>query len=61
MPNIYGIIDRGIYYDVSKSEKGAKAYATRHGFDKVACRVRCGYNPVIIAVKVGKKWKDTNE
>lgn len=61
MSHVYGIVDRGIYYDTSKTEQGAKNYATRHGFDKVACRVHCGYQPVIVAVKVGNRWKATND
>ena len=56
--NIYGIINAdGIHTDVSKSEKGAKQYATRHGYNKVSIRFHSGYTVVIIAHKTTKgRW-----
>ncbi len=56
--NIYGVVNtEGIHTDVSKSEKGAKQYATRHGYDKVSIRFHSGYTIVIISVKNNKgRW-----
>lgn len=52
MNNTYGIVNRdGVHIDVSKSEKGAKQYATRNGYDKVSIRYNSGYDVDIIAVK----------
>lgn len=52
MNNIYGIINSdGIHIDVSKSEKGAKQYATINGYTKVSIRYNNGYDVDIIAVK----------
>lgn len=57
MNNTYGIVNRdGEHIDVSKSEKGAKQYATRRGYDKVSIRYNSGYDVDIIAFKKGKKW-----
>ena len=57
MQNIYGVIDsNGIHTDVSNTEKGAKNYATKHGYNKVSIRFNCGYNVAIIAEKVNNKW-----
>lgn len=48
----YGIINAdGIHIDVSKSEKGAKQYATINGYTKVSIRYNSGYHVDIIAVK----------
>jgi len=53
----YGIVNsEGMHIDVSKSEKGAKQYATIHGYTQVSVRYNCGYQVDIIAVKVNKKW-----
>lgn len=53
--NIYGVVNTdGIHTDVSKSEKGAKQYATRHGYKRVSVRYNSGYTVVIIAVKNDK-------
>jgi plastocyanin domain-containing protein len=55
--NTYGIFDRtGCHVDVSKTEKGAKQYATRNGYDKVSIRYNGGYHVDIIAIKKGRKW-----
>ena len=54
--NIYGIISKGIHTDVSKTERGAKIYATKNGYNQVSIRFNCGYNVAIIAEKVNNKW-----
>lgn len=60
--NIYGVTDsQGIHTDVSKSEKGAKQYATRHGYNQVSIRYNSGYHVDIIAVKNGRKWIKPND
>ena len=58
MIEMYGIAcgEDDIHYDVSKTERGAKIYATRNGYTKVTFRV--GYNAFIIAEKVDGKWQD---
>lgn len=56
--NIYGVVNaQGIHTDVSKTEKGAKNYATRHGYNKVSIRYNCGYNVDVISIKHGNRWK----
>ena len=55
--NTYGILDsNNCHIDVSKTEKGAKNYATRNGYNKVSIRFNCGYNVQVVAEKVGNKW-----
>ena len=53
----YGIAygEDNTHCDVSKTERGAKMYATRNGYTKVTKRV--GYNAFIIAEKVDGKWQ----
>jgi hypothetical protein len=58
--NIYGVLSNGVHIDVSKSEKGAKNYATRNGYKTVTIRFNCGYNAMQIAEKKGGKWVDIN-
>lgn len=57
MQNIYGVLgsDHGVV-DVSKTERGAKNYATRHGLDRVYVRYASGYHVKLIAVKYNGKW-----
>lgn len=57
MQPIYGVLDKNdIHIDISKTEKGAKRYATLNGYEIVT--VRYGYNARIIAHKItGKRWK----
>lgn len=56
--NIYGIIDsNGTHVDTSKTEKGAKIYATKHGYTQISVRYNCGYIAQIVAEKQGKNWK----
>lgn len=58
MQNIYGILDSNdTHIDVSKTERGAKQYASRNGYDKVSIRFNGGYIAKTVAVKVGKKWQ----
>lgn len=58
MQNIYGVIENktGTHVDISNSERGAKIYATKNGYDKISVRYNCGYNVRIISVKVNNKW-----
>ena len=58
MIEMYGIAygkDDFLHVDVSKTERGAKMYATRNGYTKVTIRV--GYHAEIIAEKVNGKWQ----
>ena len=55
--NVYGVVcSSGIHTDVSLTEKGAKNYATRHGYDKVSIRYNSGYTVQVIAEKINNKW-----
>ena len=57
MKNIYGVVSYcGIHMDVSNTERGAKIFATRNGFDTISVRYDFGYNVEIVAKKEGKKW-----
>lgn len=59
MQNIYGVTNsKGIHTDVSNTERGAKIYATKNGYNQVSIRYNCGYNVRIISVKVNNKWID---
>lgn len=57
MQDIFGVLgaDHGVI-DVSKTERGAKIYATRNGYDKVYCRSNSGYHVFLVAVKYQGKW-----
>ena len=44
------------YVDVSTTERGAKSYATRHGYDEVYIRYNAGYHVAMVAKKVNGKW-----
>lgn len=60
MQNIYGVIGyEGMHIDVSKTEKGAKQYATRNGYDKVSVRFRGGNIATVVAEKINNKWVTT--
>lgn len=62
MKNTYGILNSdNVHIDVSNTERGAKNYATRNGFDIVTIRYNMGYNAAIISKKVNGKWKTTLE
>jgi len=54
---IYGIkSSTGEHIDVSKTERGAKAYATRHGYAVVTMRNAAHYYVVELAYKRDGKW-----
>jgi len=56
--DIYGVVNReGVHIDISKTERGAKMYATQNGYTQISVRLNAGYNAPIIAEKVGNKWK----
>ena len=55
--NIYGVLIDGVHVDVSKTEKGAKQYATRNGYLTVTVRYNCGYIAAQIAHKYTGKWQ----
>lgn len=55
MKRIYGVITtEGTLIDTSFTEKGAKNYASKHGYDRVGYRIK--YNVTETHRKVGKKW-----
>jgi len=54
----YGILDSNdCHIDVSRTEKGAKRYATNHGYNKVSVRYNSGYIVEIVAEKIDGKWE----
>jgi len=56
--DIFGVIDStGTHIDVSKTERGAKNYATRNGYNNVSIRVNAGYVAYKIFEKVEGKWR----
>lgn len=56
MQKIYGVIDaENVFHDTSLSERGAKSYATRNGFNKVGYRL--GYNAFTTHEKIKNKWE----
>jgi len=55
--NIYGVLSNGVHIDVSKTERGAKQYATRNGYLTVTVRYNCGYIAAEIAHKYTGKWQ----
>lgn len=59
--NIYGVLVDGVHVDVSKTEKGAKQYATKHGYLTVTVRYNGGYIASKIAHKYTGKWKPINQ
>lgn len=54
--SVYGVSVNGSYVDVSRTERGAKAYATRNGYDVVYKRPSSGCNVFPVAERVGNKW-----
>lgn len=53
---IYGVLDsNNCHTDVSLSERGAKRYATLHGYTEVSYRVE--YYAVPHAKKVNGRWQ----
>lgn len=58
--NTYGVVNaNGEHTDVSRSEKGAKQYATINGYNKVSIRYNSGYTVAVIAVKINDRWVST--
>lgn len=55
--DIYGVLIDGVHVDVSKTERGAKQYATRNGYLTVTVRYNCGYIAAEIAHKYNGKWQ----
>lgn len=60
--HIYGVINsNGLHIDVSKTERGAKIYATRNGYSNVSIRYHSGYTVAIISTKhPNGKWVKLN-
>ena len=56
MTSAYGVTINGIHTDVSKTQQGAKNYATRNGFTIVSVRFGCGCIVDILAEKVDGVW-----
>lgn len=53
----FGVVNaQGEHIDVSHSEKGAKNFATRHGYNRVSLRYHVSLHVVILSDKIGKKW-----
>jgi len=53
----YGVANhKGEYTDVSITERGAKNYATRHGYNEVYIRFNSGYHIDLVATKTNNKW-----
>lgn len=62
MNNTYGVLStEGNHIDVSKTEKGAKNYASRHGYTRVSIRYNSGYVAVVIAEKKGNRWHSVKD
>jgi hypothetical protein len=59
--NIYGVLCNGVHIDTSKTEKGAKIYATKNGYTIVTIRYNCGYIAQKIAHKINGKWVTIKE
>ena len=55
--NMYGVLINGVHEDVSKTERGAKQFATRHGYLTVTVRYNSGYIAKEIAHKYTGKWQ----
>ena len=53
----FGVAPHGAYYDVSRTERGAKNYATRHGYNAIFIRFDGSMIIALRAEKIGKKWK----
>lgn len=56
MIKVYCVLsERSGAIDVSKTEHGAKCYATRNGYNRICKRI--GYNCLDVQVKTPKGWK----
>jgi hypothetical protein len=60
MQNTYGVLINGAHIDTSKTERGAKNYATKNGYTIVSIRYNCGYIAEQIAKKLNGKWVKIN-
>lgn len=57
MQHTYGVLGiEGNHIDVSKTERGAKQYATRHGYTRVSIRYNGGCVAAVISEKKGNRW-----
>ena len=56
----YGVLINGVHTDASKTERGAKNFATRNGFLTVTIRYNGGYIATQIAERVNNKWQNIN-
>ena len=54
--NVYGVLLNGVHVDVSRTERGAKNFATRNGYNVITIRFNAGYIAREIAVKRQGKW-----
>jgi hypothetical protein len=59
--NIYGVLSNGVHIDVSKTERGAKMYATKNGYTTITIRYNLGYVAEQIANKINGKWIALNK
>ena len=51
----YGVVDEdNVFHDTSKTELGAKQYATRNGYNTIGYRL--GYNAFTTHIKIKNKW-----
>lgn len=54
---LYGVTHNGVHTDVSSSEKGAKNYATRHGYTAVSRRnYMSGFVEIVAVKNESGKW-----
>lgn len=52
---VFGVLGSdGSHIDTSLTQRGAKCYATRHGYKSVTKRV--GYNARVVAENINNKW-----
>ena len=59
---VYGVVQSdGSHCDCSLTEKGAKQFATRHGYTAITRRANGGYFAPVIARRKGKRWCRVNE
>jgi hypothetical protein len=55
--NTFGICNNnGEYFEISKTEKGAKNYATRNGYKIIYMRFNLSLNIAPFAYKKNNKW-----
>lgn len=53
---IYGVITkRGVFLDTSKTERGAKSYATQNGYSRIGYRIE--YSVTETHYRKGNRWK----